>query len=150
MKNRIILSSLFFVLALIANGQNDKTSFKNIRKFNDYYPNGKLLATGSIKGNILVDTLYTYFKNGEIQTIHIYKGNEYPRIVYYYENLRGMYAKKREGYFIQKNDTTMIENGIWKYYYKTGEVMDSCVFKNGEQIFRVRFNKEGRIIIDQK
>jgi antitoxin component YwqK of YwqJK toxin-antitoxin module len=61
-----------------------------------------------------------------------------------------MYAKKREGYFIQKNDTTMIENGIWKYYYKTGEVMDSCVFKNGEQIFRVRFNKEGRIIIDQK
>jgi len=137
-----------FIFSLLTFGQNRSNNFK--KEFSEFYPNGKIKVTGEKIGELVVDTLFTFFKNGELQTIQIFYGSKYPRNVYYYENLKGMYAKKRIGNFLQINDSTYLREGIWKYYYKTGEIMDSCVFKNDSEIYRVRYNKKGQIIIDQK
>ena len=138
------------ILPLFAIGQkHGEESLNTKEEFIEYYPNGQIQLKGTKINQIIVDTLYTYCKNGDSQTIQIFHGMTYPRKVYYYENLKRMAAKKREGFFIQTNNTTYIKEGTWKYYYKNGQVMDSVLFKNGEQIYRARFNKKGELQFEQ-
>jgi antitoxin component YwqK of YwqJK toxin-antitoxin module len=124
-------------------GQNKSiNSTNNVQEYKKLYPNGQIEVKGKKIDRVIVDTMFTYYQNGSLRTMQVFQGNQYPRKVYYYENLRHMAAKKRDGYFIQNNDTTYIKEGIWKYYYKNGQVMDSLVYKNGEEIYRIRLSKK--------
>jgi|GEM_PF-6328156 len=142
--NKIILIIFFFPFIALGQIQKMKDSDK-VKKFKEYYSNGNIKLEASSINGILVDTLKSYFKNGELKTIQIFKGMDYPRKVYYYENLKGMAAKSREGYYLQTSNINFQEEGNWNYYYKNGKVMDSLIYKNGKQIYRARYNKGGKL-----
>ena len=134
---------LMFLFPVLIFGQNNSVNTSNkAQEFTQFYPNGKIKLKGKKIGRTLVDTLYTYYSNNDLQTFQVFHGNQYPRTVYYSENLRHMSAKRRDGTYLQTNDTTYIKEGICKYYYNNGQVMDSLIYKNGEPIYRIRLKKK--------
>jgi len=138
---------ILIAFPIIVNAQTETNKKKD---FADYYPNGKIKVKGKSMNHIIIDTLYSYYSDGDLKTMQIFQGQSYPRGVYYLANIRGATAKKVDGFDLQTNDTTYIKVGVWKYYYKNGQVMDSVVYRNGVQIYRARFNKKGTFLFEYK
>ena len=82
--------------------------------------------------------------------MQVFSGYTYPREVFFVENLKGPGAKKRDGFYTQMDATTYIESKVWKYYYKNGGVMDSIIYQNGQEIYRARIDKKGKIKFEYK
>ena len=144
---KLIIIFLISATSFIANAQTDTSQ---ITSFDNYYPETKLRVIGKSINGILVDTLRSFYNNGKLKTIQVFKGNTYPREVYFVENLKSSYAKKLDGFYIQINDTTYIKSKVWKYYYKNGSVMDSVIYNDGIQVYRARIDKKGKIIFEEK
>ena len=147
MKMKHLHILILIALPIMVNAQTETSKKK---EFADYYPNGKIKVMGKSFNHVIIDTLYTYYNDGELKTMQIFHGESYPRGVYYLANIRGSKAKKVDGFDLQTNDSTYIKEGVWKYYYKNGQVMDSVIYRNGIQIYRARFNMKGTFLFENK
>lgn len=70
---------------------------------------------------VLIDTLRSFNKKGELKTMQVFRGIITKRS-FFIENLKGSYAKKRDGFYTQIDDSTYIKSKAWKYYYKNGKI----------------------------
>jgi len=50
-----------------------------------------------------------------------------------------------EGEYIQTSINYFTKNGVWKWYWKNGSVMDSVIFKNDNELYRARYSKSGKL-----
>lgn len=132
-----------FTIALI----DEKQVYDSI--FVRYYPSGKMQDSCYYDKGIIVGNAYTYDKKGRIVSITEFIGKSFPREM----NVKNYYPSgtyQIEGRFIEIENRKTEKDGIWKYYWKNGQVMDSVIYENGSNVYRARFNAKGQFISEQK
>ena len=80
----------------------------------DFYPNGKLKASGSSKQGVLEGVMRFYDTSGVVNGSKIYNGG--------YVVAEGIY------------DERGLQQGSWKEFYPTGEIKADGVYENGKRI----------------
>ena len=115
-----------------------------------YYSSGEMQDSCYYDKGIIVGNAYTYDKKGRITSITEFIGKSFPRKIntksYYYSGS----CRYIEGGLIEYENGEYKNDGIFKYYWKNGQVMDSAIYENGTKIYRARFNKKGQFEFEQK
>lgn len=91
-------------------------------KFESYYPNGKLLMSGTMKNNRNVGEWKYFYNNGRLESSGIFD-NDKPsgKWVWYYPDG----TLKQSGFYIAGQ-----RDSIWKSYDSTGSMIDSVLVKS--------------------
>ena len=105
-----------------------------------YYPDGNLEIREQYKGDILIDTLYTFYKNGKTKTKAFYKNGTLTGVsLKYYKS--GVLAERVT---FQDDD----ENGPFEEYYENGQVSWTGTYLEGDNEVGelLQYNESGELI----
>ena len=132
-----------FTLALI----NGKQLYDSV--FVRYYSNGKKKDSCYYEKGFIVGNACTYDKKGRITSISEFLGKSFPREI----NQKTYYKTgicSYDGKVIENAEGKLEYDGIQKFYWKNGQIMDSAIYENGNKIYRARFNANGQFEFEQK
>ena len=116
-------------------------SYKNLKEFECFFPNGNIMDKRSFKNGKLDGKWKRFYENGQIQVESNHKNGKYHGIVKsYYENGN---LKHERNY---NND---LVNGIMKDFYKNGQLKVESNYKNGKLDGKwKRFYENGHIHVE--
>ena len=84
-----------------------------------WYKNGQLMNEGFYKNGKMIGPFMSYYENGKIQNHGNYKYTE-----------SGVYSRK---------------DGVWKYYYDTGQIQSESIIKDGVEELKF-YDQEGNLL----
>ena len=117
----------------------------------NYHSNGKMKDSCYYEKGIIVGSKYYFDDKGRITVINEFIGNTFPREIktkaYYYSSGNATYS---EGRLIEKAPGEAVIDGVMKYYWKNGQLMDSVIFENNQKIYRAGFNKKGELQFENR
>lgn len=143
---KLLPLGLFLFLSISTFAQNKDS----ITEVLDYHSNGELQLQGKSYKDLFIDTVYTYDLKGKLKSTFIYGEPKLPRTVIVQEKLKGSGAKKLIGTYLQTGSTIIKEDGLWLYFRGNGSLIDSVIYKNGQEIYRARLNKKGKILFEEE
>lgn len=86
---------------------------------NHWYKNGQLMNEGFYKNGKMIGPFISYYEDGQIESQGSFKYTE-----------SGSYSRK---------------DGVWKYYYNSGQLQSESIIKNGVEELKF-YDKKGNLI----
>lgn len=135
----LIILSFFMTTATLAQAQSES----ECKDMVEFYPNGKLWKKYTVCGEELADTMFIYRKNGDLESWYDWSSYDKNQAVAFQNNLKNGACRKVLGQYTVQDEGLPVNIGIWKYYWKNGQVMDSLIYKDGEVNYQAHFSKKG-------
>ncbi len=160
-KSDFFLGLIIALTMLCGCGTETKKKFKR-----DYYPSGEIKSYGFyIRDSMPVDTIFTFFKNGQMSSLEIYNGiGNAVKSVSYFDNGKLHKIINYEnglanGFFNTYDSGGKIINKI--FYYNDKRIGDSYFYEknnltynfydwNGDNVSLVRYDSTYKIVEDRR